>query len=122
MTENQYDDAAFFQEYAKMTRSRQGLAGAGEWRQFRRMFPPLEGKSVLDLGCGYGWHCKYAAEQGAAEVLGIDLSQRMLREAETRNADPRITYRVGVAEAITFVSAMAITKRSENGGVKFEKD
>ena len=93
MTENQYDDAAFFQEYAKMTRSRQGLAGAGEWRQFRRMFPPLEGKSVLDLGCGYGWHCKYAAEQGAAEVLGIDLSQRMLREAETRNADPRITYR-----------------------------
>lgn len=93
MTENQYDDAAFFQEYAKMTRSRQGLAGAGEWRQFRQMFPPLEGKSVLDLGCGYGWHCKYAAEQGAAEVLGIDLSQRMLREAETRNADPRITYR-----------------------------
>ena len=93
MTENQYDDAAFFREYAKMTRSRQGLAGAGEWRQFRRMFPPLEGKSVLDLGCGYGWHCKYAAEQGAAEVLGVDLSQRMLREAETRNADPRITYR-----------------------------
>lgn len=29
---------------------------------------------------------------------------------------------VGIAEAITFVSAMAITKRSENGGVKFEKD
>lgn len=93
MTENQYDDAAFFQEYAKMTRSRQGLAGAGEWRQFWRMFPPLEGKSVLDLGCGYGWHCRYAVEQGASEALGIDLSQRMLREAETRNADPRITYR-----------------------------
>lgn len=93
MTENQYDDAAFFQEYAKMTRSRQGLAGAGEWRQFRRMFPPLEGKSVLDLGCGYGWYCRYAVEQGASEALGIDLSQRMLREAETRNADPRITYR-----------------------------
>lgn len=93
MTENQYDDAAFFQEYAKMTRSRQGLAGAGEWRQFRQMFPPLEGKSVLDLGCGYGWHCRYAVEQGASEALGIDLSQRMLREAETRNADPRITYR-----------------------------
>lgn len=93
MTENQYDDAAFFQEYAKMTRSRQGLAGAGEWRQFRQMFPPLEGKSVLDLGCGYGWHCRYAVEQGASEALGIDLSQRMLWEAETRNADPRITYR-----------------------------
>ena len=70
MTENQYDDAAFFQEYAKMTRSRQGLAGAGEWRQFRRMFPPLEGKSVLDLGCGYGWHCRYAVEQGGFRGAG----------------------------------------------------
>ena len=49
---------------------------------------------MLDLGCGYGWHCKYAAEQGAAEVLGIDLSHRMIAEAEQRNADSRITYRV----------------------------
>ena len=38
--------------------------------------------------------CKYAAEQGAAEVLGIDLSHRMIAEAEQRNADSRITYRV----------------------------
>ncbi len=29
---------------------------------------------------------------------------------------------VGIAEALTFVSAMLITKRSEQGGVKFEKD
>ena len=31
-------------------------------------------------------------------------------------------FTVGIAETITFVSAMAITKYSENGGVKFEKD
>ena len=31
-------------------------------------------------------------------------------------------FTVGIAKAITFVSAMAITKSSENGGVKFEKD
>ncbi len=31
-------------------------------------------------------------------------------------------FTVGVAEAITFVSAMAITRHSEQGGVKFEKD
>ena len=62
--ENIYDNQKFFDEYAQMTRSRQGLAGAGEWYQFRRMFPDLAGKNVLDLGCGYGWHCKYAAEQG----------------------------------------------------------
>ncbi len=31
-------------------------------------------------------------------------------------------FTVGIAEAVTFLSAMAITKHSEQGGVKFEKD
>lgn len=99
MAVNEYDNEAFFQEYAKMTRSQLGLAGAGEWHQLKPLFPPLEGKSVLDLGCGYGWHCKFAVEQGAVEVLGIDLSHRMLAKAQQQNTDPRITYRLcGIEE------------------------
>ena len=94
MNNNIYDTEKFFDEYAKMSRSREGLAEAGEWHQFRKMFPDLTGFKVLDLGCGYGWHCKYAAEQGAESVLGIDLSEKMIREAEKRNADARITYRI----------------------------
>ena len=82
MTVNQYDSVAFFQEYAKVKRSRKGLSGTGEWHQLRQMFPPLAGKSVLDLGCGYGWHYKYAVEQGTFEVLGIDASWQMLEEAK----------------------------------------
>lgn len=35
-----------------MTRSQLRLAGAGEWHQLKPLFPPLEGKSVLDLGAG----------------------------------------------------------------------
>lgn len=92
--DSEYDNEHFFGEYAKMSRSREGLAGAGEWHQLRPLFPPLEGKAVLDLGCGYGWHCKYAAEMGARQVLGIDLSRKMLEEAARRNGDGRIEYRV----------------------------
>ena len=77
-----------------MSRSRQGLAGAGEWHQLEPLFPPLQGAAVLDLGCGYGWHCRYAAEHGAAEVLGIDLSERMIAEARRRCPHPRIRYQV----------------------------
>lgn len=77
-----------------MSRSREGLAGAGEWPQLRPLFPPLAGKNVLDLGCGYGWHCRFAAEQGAARVLGIDLSRRMIEQAVRRNAETKIEYRV----------------------------
>ena len=91
---NQYDNPEFFAEYAKMSRSQYGLEGAGEWHQLEPMFPELSGKAVLDLGCGYGWHCKYAADHGAASVLGIDQSARMIEEAKRRNAGEGIEYRV----------------------------
>ena len=96
---NIYDDKAFFDAYSRMARSTGGLEAAGEWHQLQPLFPAMEGSRVLDLGCGYGWHCKYAVEQGAAEALGLDLSEKMIAEARARNADPRIRYEVcGIAE------------------------
>ena len=96
---NEYDQEGFFEEYAKMPRSRDGLAAAGEWHQLKHLFPSLQGKAVLDLGCGYGWHCSFAAKQGAARVLGLDLSRRMVEEAKKRNAEKQIEYRVcGIEE------------------------
>ena len=83
---NAYDNERFFDEYAKMPRSKDGLRAAGEWHQLEPLFPALAGKAVLDLGCGYGWHCAYAAERGAAQVLGIDLSRKMIEEAKGRKA------------------------------------
>lgn len=97
--ENIYNTPAFFQAYAQMSRSRDGLDGAGEWYQFKAMFPDLVGSSVLDLGCGYGWHCRWAREQGAERVLGIDLSERMLQKARHINGKDGITYRLcGIEE------------------------
>ncbi len=101
---NIYDDPQFFDRYAQMPRSQQGLSAAGEWSRFRLLFPDLSGKSVLDLGCGYGWHCKYAVERGAARVLGVDLSEKMIAEAREKNADPRITYQVCGVEDYNYPS------------------
>ena len=91
---NHYDNPDFFAVYAQMSRSQQGLDGAGEWHQLEPLFPDLAGKDVLDLGCGYGWHCKYAADHGARSILGIDQSELMIAEARKRNAAEGITYRV----------------------------
>ncbi len=99
---NEYDNETFFNEYAKMSRSRDGLAAAGEWHQLKPLFPSVQGKSVLDLGCGYGWHCKFAAEQGATHVLGLDLSKKMIAEAMKRNTAEAITYRVCGIEAYDY--------------------
>jgi ubiquinone/menaquinone biosynthesis C-methylase UbiE len=92
MTQNIYDDPDFFTEYAKMRRSIEGLAGAPEWPSIRRLLPDLHGLRVVDLGCGYGWFCRWARENGAGEVLGIDVSERMLARARSMTSDAAITY------------------------------
>lgn len=97
--DNIYDNETFFNQYAEMPRSKTGLSAAGEWHQLKPLFPPLAGKCVLDLGCGYGWHCRFAWEQGAARVLGIDLSEKMIGEARRRNGGEGISYRIcGIGE------------------------
>ena len=93
-----YDDPEFFRAYSQMDRSRHGLSAAGEWHQLEKLFPDVAGMTVLDLGCGYGWHSKYCAEHGAAFVLGLDISAAMAAEAKRRNPDPGITYRVCALE------------------------
>ncbi|MFF2885793.1 class I SAM-dependent methyltransferase [Paenibacillus sp. NPDC057967] len=93
MKQNKYDDQGFFDQYSQMARSVGGLEAAGEWPVLRGMLPDLEGKRVLDLGCGYGWHCRYAREMGAESVVGVDLSDNMLARAREMTDDPHIEYR-----------------------------
>lgn len=102
MKENKYDQTPFFQKYSEMSRSRKGLEGAGEWYALQKILPGFGGKKVLDLGCGYGWHCKYAADCGAESVLGTDISQKMLEAAKERNSDPRIDYQHIAMEDLSF--------------------
>lgn len=101
--ENLYDNPRFFEKYSQMHRSQKGLNGAGEWHELQKLLPDFCGKRVLDLGCGYGWHCKYAAEHGAAQVLGTDISEKMLETAQKRNPAPSIEYRQAAMEDLRFL-------------------
>ena len=92
MTQNIYDDPDFFAGYSRLGRSIDGLDGAAEWPSLRALLPDLRGLRVVDLGCGFGWFCRWAREQGAAEVLGIDVSEKMLARARDTTADPAIIY------------------------------
>lgn len=58
----------------------------------RALLPDVRGKRLLDLGCGFGWIARWAVEQGAASVLGVDLSENMLSRARAETADPRVRY------------------------------
>ena len=102
MWENKYDDPVFFQKYSQMARSQKGLAGAGEWPELQKLLPDFSKKRVLDLGCGYGWHCIYAAEHGAQQVLGVDLSERMLEIAQEKTAAQQVRYQRAAMEDLSF--------------------
>ncbi len=55
-----------------------------EWRsdwKWDRVLPhiaPLKNKTILDVGCGNGYHCWRMYGEGAARVIGIDPSPRFV--------------------------------------------
>ncbi|WP_100012408.1 class I SAM-dependent methyltransferase [Lentibacillus sediminis] len=102
MKQNKYDDPEFFKQYSQMNRSVEGLSAAGEWSAFRKMFPNLKDKLVLDLGCGFGWHCRYARQQQARSVVGVDISEKMLARARELTDDSAIEYYRLAMEEVDF--------------------
>ncbi|MBR2689899.1 MAG: class I SAM-dependent methyltransferase [Aquamicrobium sp.] len=92
MAQNIYDRPEFFAGYSSLARSTEGLAGAPEWPALQAMLPDIENRRVVDLGCGFGWFCRWAHEQGAASVLGLDVSEKMLERAAA-TSDASIEYR-----------------------------
>lgn len=94
-SQNIYDDPNFFTAYGTLKRSQQGLAGAPEWPSIRQMIlgsssDTLPQSRVLDLGCGYGWFVRWARENGASYVKGVDISEKMIEKAKSFDTDAKI--------------------------------
>ena len=107
MRQNVYDDPRFFAEYARMREQARGLHEAVIVPWLPDLLPDLTGKRVVDLGCGDGWFCRYAADAGAGAVVGVDSSARMLRLARERTTDVRISYLHAFAEDVELPAASA---------------
>ena len=91
--QNIYDNEIFFEGYRKIRQKESNANDLFEIPALLSMMPDLKGKRVLDLGCGYGEHCKLFVDRGAERVVGIDISKKMLEIAKTENSDPKIEYR-----------------------------
>ena len=53
-----------------------------KWSRLQGAIDPLEGRLVLDVGCGNGYHAWRMAGEGARLVIGIDPTQLFIQQFE----------------------------------------
>ena len=92
-TQNIFDNETFFYGYKALRDNDCNANELIEQPAMRKLLPDLNGKSVLDLGCGYGHNCVDFVNRGADKVVGIDISEKMLAVAEKESANDKIVYR-----------------------------
>lgn len=91
--QNIYDNELFYENFKKIRASELNFNDVIETPIITEMLPELVGKRVLDIGCGMGHHAMQYVKSGALEVLGIDISEKMLDYAKANNSADNITYR-----------------------------
>jgi ubiquinone/menaquinone biosynthesis C-methylase UbiE len=74
-----------------------------EWPATRSLLPELKGKRVLDAGCGPGHYAKWMIEQGA-QVVGIDITSRMLEIARAQLGDAVQLHQADLNEPLSFLA------------------
>ena len=90
--QNIYDDENFFDDFQKNRGDKLNFNDCIETPILLSMLPPLQGKKVLDIGCGMGQHAKQYSEMGAESVMGIDISEKMVAYAKEHNGAGNIRY------------------------------
>jgi len=103
--QNIYDDPAFFAGYSTLERFGAGWERAAELGDLLGLLPDVGERRVLDLGCGAGQLAHHLATRGAAEVVGVDLSERMLALARAQWSHPRVSYQRAALERVAFPAA-----------------
>lgn len=90
--QNIYDNEIFFVGYKALRDNELSYNDLLEQPAMAKMLPDLNGKSVLDLGCGYGHNCIDFVRRGASRVVGVDISEKMLDVAKSESSDDKIQY------------------------------
>lgn len=96
-----YDDADFFNKYLDLRKEKYNYNDMIEQPIVFGLLGDVKGKRVLDIGCGYGCMSVRIADEGAAYVLGTDVSERMIEKARSENARENIDYDIVSAEKIS---------------------
>ncbi len=69
----------------------------------------IAGKTVLDIGCGYGWFELWAAKQGVKKITGLDMTAADLKTASENIRLPLVSFQEGGATALPMESGCCDT-------------
>lgn len=92
LSQNIFDNKEFFEEYKKLRETDNNYNDLLEQPAMKNIMPDLSGKTILDIGCGYGNNCIDFLNAGAVKVVGIDISEKMLSVAKSLNHHENIEY------------------------------
>lgn len=101
-SQNIYDNETFFEGYKELRNKPNTANDTEEKPALFSLLPALNGLTVLDLGCGFGENCDKFVQMGAARVIGSDISEKMLEEANKKY--PSATYIRGDMSELSFLS------------------
>lgn len=67
------------------------------------LLPDVRGKRVLDAGCGPGVYAELLVDRGAAQVLALDVSEKMVRLAKERLGAKAGVMRADLGQPLDFL-------------------
>lgn len=92
MKQNIYDNPEFFTGYKALRDGDKGLNELLEQPVMKRLLLPVQNKTVLDMGCGLGHQIRSLLLQDPKWITGLDISQKMLTEAQNRISSPKVEW------------------------------
>ncbi|PWN71097.1 class I SAM-dependent methyltransferase [Chryseobacterium phosphatilyticum] len=102
MKQNIYDNPDFFIGYKALRDGDKGLNELLEQPVMKKLMTPVQGKAILDMGCGLGQQIQSLLLHDPQQITGLDISQKMLSEARERISSHKVDWICSALEDYDF--------------------
>ena len=75
-----------------------------EEKEFWKTIGNVEGRTILDLACGSGYFSRQLKAKGAKDVVGVDISEEMIKQARHDEEESPIGIAYHVEDAVNYIS------------------
>ncbi|WP_414051393.1 class I SAM-dependent methyltransferase [Macrococcus animalis] len=92
MSQNIYDNEHFYKGYTMIRNNKLSYNEMIEMPVMKAELPDIEGKMVLDIGCGMGKFIQYMLDMNPKQIVGLDISNNMISYAKDNINDERVSF------------------------------